>query len=138
MHPGRIVNHCRNAGGLHLGLLGVAFFLALELDGVLRPAGMVSVTDDRRLDDVLQPCSVLCSGCVDVLEFVFPECLELDEQDGCLKGVEAGVYSDPDIVVLEGSFPVEAVGIGQGCPIVVVGEDGAAVSVASERFCREE
>ena len=75
---------------------------------------------------------------IDGLELVLGEGLELDLQDGGLEGVEAGVHADAHIVVFVGAFAVDTVGLDEGGPLVVVGEDGTAVAVAAERLGGEE
>jgi len=80
---------------------------------------MVAASDDLALGDVLV------------------EAVELGEDDGALQGVHAS--TDPDAGVdIALALTVDAdlaAGLGQG---VVVGEDGAAVAVASQRLAGEE
>ena len=69
---------------------------------------------------------------------LFGEDLQLGQQDGGLKSVEAAVQAKAHIVVFVAALAVYPDGAQQGGQIVVVGEDGPAVPVAAQRLGGEK
>lgn len=90
------------------------------------------------LGHAIDELGVILCRLVDVCELVVAESLKLDTEDGCLKGVETGIETDADVVVLVGTFAVNAERGDNFGPLIVVGEYRATITIASEGLGREE
>ena len=110
----------------------------MQPDGVLRPAGKEAFRDDRGGDDVLQAPGILQSGEIDVAELILVESLQLHLQNRGLDRIQPGIHADADVVVLELALAMDPIGLDERGPLVIVGENRTAVSVATHRLGGEE
>ena len=135
-----VVDHGGDALLLEKGLEGVALLAGGEAKGVLGPAGGEAGRGDGGADalDITEKVGVAGGDAVDGIELGVTEGAELDLKDGGLESVEAGVESDTDIVVFLGALAMDAVGVGQLGPVVIVGEEGSAIAIAAEGLGGEE
>lgn len=78
--------------------------------------------DDGCLYSILQEFCIFGSDFVDGSKFIVGKGLEFDLKDCGLKGAEAGVHADANIVVFERALAMDAVGVGLCCPFIIVCE----------------
>ena len=138
MHGGGIIHHGRDAERLEMLLQAIALLTGGETDGVLRPTALVALGDCGGNNHIREEGGVERSGTVDCLQLVVGEGTELNLEYGCLKGVETGVHAYAHVVVLERSLAMHSIGVDEGCPLVVVGEDCSSISIAAKGFGGEE
>ncbi len=130
----RVVDGSGDAGGLELGLQGGA---VVDEHGVLgEDAGAVGPLLDAR-DAGLVDERVVAVADGDALRDFVLKARELGEEHGALQGVHAAADTDAGVDValalaVDADFPA---GLGE---LVVAGEDGAAVAVATQGFAGEE
>ena len=73
------------------------------------------------------------------VHLILPQGLQLGQQHGGLDCIQTGVHAHADIVVLAaGALAVDADGTAQIRDGVIIGKDGAAVTVAAQGLGREE
>lgn len=128
--------HC---GGDACVLEGCLYLLTvLHSDGVLCPGAGVARFDGGRGSGAgpVEHSSISLCDLLAQLQF-FVEDFQFDQQDGRLQGVETAVDADADVVVP----PILSVAgnLADNCgQVVVVGENGAAIAVASQGLAGKE
>ena len=138
VHRSGIIDHGGDTLLLEFCLEGIALLTAVEAKGILRSAGQEALGDDGCLYSILQEFCIFGSDFVDGSKFIVGKGLEFDLKDCGLKGGEAGVHADANIVVFERVLAMDAVGVGQCCPFIIVCEYGPAVTITAEGVGREE
>ena len=134
MHGSGIIHHGGDVERLEMLLQAIALLTGGETDGVLRPTALVALGDCGGNNHIREEGGVERSGTVDCLQLVVGKSTELNLEYGCLKGVETGVHAYAHVVVFERTLAMHPIGVDEGCPLVVVGEDCSAISIATKGF----
>ena len=134
MHRFRVVHRSWNSG---FGETRTQAVPIVRQDGILRPTAQAAVEPRRRLNDVAEAGVVTVRQPVARCDFAV-EGGQLAEQHGGLQTVEPGVEADPLDGVSNAALAVHADRTQQRRHLRIVGEDRAAVAVATERFGRVE
>ena len=138
MHGGGIIHHGRDAERLEMLLQGIALLTGSETDGVLCPTAAETLRDGGSDYRTGEKRGVELGSTIDGIQLVVGKSTELNLEYGCLKGVETGVHAYAHIVVFERTLAMHSIGVDEGCPLVVVGEDCSAISIATKGFGGEE
>lgn len=134
MHGGGIIYHRGDVERLEVLLQGIALLTRGETDGVLSPTATETRGDSGGDYHIGEERGVELGGTIDGIQLVVGEGSELYLEYGCLKGVETGVHAYAHIVVFERTLAMHSIGVDEGCPLVVVGEDCSAISIATKGF----
>ena len=94
--------------------------------------------DDRRCYDILQTRRVFVCRSIYSVQLIVGERLKLYLKNRSLYRIKPGIHSDANVIVLEGTFAVHAIGFDKGGPLVIIREYSPSVSVASHGFGGEE
>ena len=107
--------------------------------GVLIPTVLAILFHRRKHELPLEGGAVAACGSFPIPNLVLLQGFQLGQEDGGLEVIQSGVNARPDVVVLAaGALAVDADRAQQIRQRVVVGKNGASVSVAAQRLGREE
>ena len=134
MHGGGIIYHRGDVERLEVLLQGIALLTGSETDGVLCPTAAKTLRDSGSDYRTGEKRGVELGGTIDGIQLVVGKSSELNLEYGCLKGVETGVHAYAHVVVLERSLAMHSIGVDEGCPLVVVGENRSAITIATKGF----
>ena len=134
MHGGGIIYHRGDVERLEVLLQGIALLTRGETDGVLCPTATETLRDSGGDYHIGEERGVELGSTIDGIQLVVGKSTELNLEYGCLKGVETGVHAYAHIVVLERSLAMHSIGVDEGCPLVVVGENRSSISIATKGF----
>ena len=140
MHRLCVINHGRYALFFHLLLNRRPVRAFRKLYGVLGKGGIKSVRNHgKKQSRVLQRFFIPFINLIYVIQFVIRKSLKLRQKNRRLDCIEPAVHSDADIVVfIVSGFAVNTYASQIRRPFIVVRKNSPAVSVTSERFCREK
>ena len=134
MHGGGIIYHRGDVERLEVLLQGIALLTVGETDGVLCPTAAETGGDSWGDYSTGEERGVELGSTIDGIQLIIGKSSELNLEYGCLKGVETGVHAYAHVVVLERSLAMHSIGVDEGCPLVVVGEDCSSITIATKGF----
>ena len=138
VHRDRIIDGGWNVQSLQGILQACPDLLILHLQGILRPARVITFRNHRGLDHTSQLLRITACHLVDILKFILSKSFQFDQKHSSLNAVHTRIHANANIVVAVAAFAVDMIRLEQRCPLVIVGEHCATVTITSNGLGREK